>query len=122
LLNVDGGAGRDGRVRVDAVAIVGSLGPAHRGVMFDATVAAITRTATPAIRVLGSSGDQFDIHRASTSYVSLAQKAIDFGGATELDESPPALSPGFNRVCIVPAGSGLGHAESRNCVDIAYLP
>jgi hypothetical protein len=123
LAGSDGGAGRAGRARVDAVSITGDMGPAHRGLAFDATAPVIVRAAMPTTKVLGSNNDKFDLQRASISFAPLGGKQmIDFGGATELEPGLPALEPGFNRVCAVPEGSGLGNPESRNCIDLAYLP
>jgi hypothetical protein len=123
LAGSDGGAGRAGRARVDAVSITGDMGLAHRGLAFDATAPVIVRAATPTAKVLGSNNDKFDLQRASTSFAPLGGKQmIDFGGATDLEPGLPALEPGFNRVCAVPEGSGLGNPESRNCIDLAYLP
>lgn len=118
----DGGAGRQGRARIDAVEIVGDMGPAHRGIMFDAITPVITRDSMLNVRVLGSSGDRFDIQRASTSFAPIGEKTtIDFGGAAEL-EPTVMLDPGFNRVCFIPESSGLGNPESRNCFDVAFVP
>ena len=118
----NGGAGRQGRARIDAVEIAGDMGPAHRGIMFDATMPLITVSNMATVHVFGSSGDRFDIQRATTSFAPVGTKTtIDFGGANELD---PMLmfDPGFNRVCFIPENSGLSNAESRNCADVAYLP
>lgn len=118
----NGGAGRQGRARIDAVEIEGDAGPAHRGIMFDPTTPLITRTTMQEVRLLGSTGDRFDIQRASLSFAPVGEKAtIDFGGATELQPTV-MLDPGFNRVCFVPENSGLSNAESRNCLDVAFVP
>lgn len=119
-----GGPGRAGRARIDAVAISGDSGPAHRGVMFATEAPAIVRTTTPVLTLLGSSGDSFDLQRVTTNFAPLGAKTtVDFGGATTLDDVvTPALDAGFNRVCVVPKDSGLGNPESRNCIDLVYVP
>jgi hypothetical protein len=119
-----GGAGSAGRARIDAVTITGNSGPAHRGVMFGASVPAIVRTTTPALTLLGSPGDSFDIQRVSTNFAPLGTKTtVDFGGASTLDDvMTPALDVGFNRVCVVPKDSNLASPESRNCIDLVYVP
>ncbi|HEY5921116.1 MAG TPA: hypothetical protein VIV11_05565 [Kofleriaceae bacterium] len=118
----DGGDGRSGRVRIDAATVSGNIGSAHAGVMFDGMVPVITRSTMPTFHVLGTIGDRFDLQRASTAFAPIgAKQTVDFGGATALDVMP-ALEAGFNRVCLIPEDSGLGNPESRNCVDLAYLP
>jgi hypothetical protein len=118
-----GGAGRAGRVRIDAAAISGNAGAPHLGLMFDANTSAIVRSPMPTLHLLGSAGDRFDMQRANQSFAPLGtKKTIDFGGATALDETTPMLDAGFNRLCIIPENSGLGNPESRNCIDLYYLP
>ena len=119
----DGGAGRTGRSRVDAVTITGDVGPAHRGLMFDGATPVIVRASAPMFHLLGSMGDSFDLQRVNTSFAPLGDKlSVAFGGADNIDAAVPELAPGFNRVCAVPKDSGLANAESRNCVDLVYLP
>ncbi len=123
LLAGAGGPGKEGRARIDAVTITGNVGPAHRGAMFAATAPTIVRTNTPMLTVLGSIGDNFDLQRVNLSFAPVGSiKPVAFGGADTLDVAAPTLDAGFNRVCIVPEGSGLGNPESRNCIDLVYLP
>jgi hypothetical protein len=118
----NGGDGRAGRARIDAVTITGGLGPAHRGVMFDPTTELISRTPMVTIKLIGSAGDRFDLQPVDATYAPAGAKTpIDFGGATTLDPMV-AAKPGWNRFCVVPENGSVANDESRNCIDIAYLP
>lgn len=117
-----GGDGRAGRARVDAVSVTGSLGPAHRGVMFDTGAPVIARMMQPEITVIGTPGDRFDLHRVTSGITSIDKTLIDLGGSAQLAVKPASLTPGFNRLCAVPENASLANDESRNCIDVAYLP
>jgi hypothetical protein len=118
-----GGDGRAGRARVDAASITGALGVAHRGFMFNTTAPPIVRDAMPDLSVTSSAGDRWDLHRVTPAVVSIDKTLVDFGAVTQLDTvKPTALSPGLNKLCAVHEGATLANDESRNCIDIAYLP
>jgi hypothetical protein len=117
-----GGDGAPGRARVDAAMLTGTLGPAHRGFMFATTAPLIVRTAQPDVAVTGTPGDRFDLHRVTPAIVSIDKTLVDFGGANQLEIEPTNLTPGLNRLCAVPQNASLANAESRNCIDVAYLP
>jgi hypothetical protein len=117
-----GGDGRAGRVRVDAPSLTGSLGVAHRGFMFNTSAPLIVRDALPDLSITSSAGDRWDLHRVTSSIVSVDKTTVDFGGVMELTAKPTALAAGLNKLCAVHEGATLANEESRNCIDVAYMP
>jgi hypothetical protein len=122
----NGGDGRDGRIRFDAPVITGSgssNAAAHRGAMFDPTAPAIVHTPTPTVTVIGSMTDMFDMYVTSpTLQGASAPLTINFGAGTMVTTQTPQLTRGLHQVCVVPMGSNIGIPESRNCIEVAYLP
>jgi hypothetical protein len=117
-----GGDGRAGRARVDAAGITGSLDSARRGFMFNTTAPLIVRQPQPDIAVTGGAGSRWDLHRVTSMIISIEKVLVDLGAVTERDVKSPALAAGFNKLCSVPEGATLANSESRNCIDVAYLP
>jgi hypothetical protein len=119
-----GGDGRSGRARVDAASITGTLGAtSHRGFMFNTTAPLIVREPMPNLSATSAAGDRWDLHRVTPAVVSIDKTLVDFGAVTQLDTvKPTALSPGLNKLCAVHEGATLANDESRNCIDIAYIP
>jgi hypothetical protein len=117
-----GGDGRVGRARVDAATITGSIGVAHRGFMFNTSAPLIVRDALPDLSVTSAAGDRWDLHRVTSAVVSIDKAIVDFGAVMELTVKPTALSPGLNKLCAVHEGATLANDESRNCIDVAYMP
>jgi hypothetical protein len=119
--NGDGGRGSDGRVRWDA--LTGgppsvSSGMAHRGptIKLDTQV---FRTQSPAITVIGTTNDRFDVYWESGGLRTT-------GGRYSLGASNAVITPmlreGFNRLCLTLLGGDQGSSEADKCVDVAYLP
>jgi hypothetical protein len=118
-----GGDGRPGRVRVDAASVNALPTGARRGFMFNTTAPLIVREPMPDLSVTSASGDRWDLHRVTPAVVSIDKTVIDFGAVMQLDNAKPtALAPGLNKLCAVHEGATLANDESRNCIDVAYLP
>ncbi len=120
-----GGAGSNGRIRFDtrtATVPAGTTPIPHRGVMITAINPAVTRDRTPTITVTGTANDQYDLYVInpddSTPKTLNGRTLIFASSSFDL----PDLSIGYNTVCVVPAGGSLNATESKNCVELAYLP
>lgn len=119
--NGDGGPGSHGRVRWDAptgAAPTVPNGTLHRGPSFKLDTQ-VFRTASPAITVLGTTNDRFDVYwsHAGMTYAGSSYSI----GATSATVTP-MLRQGFNRLCITLAGGKQGAPEADKCVDVAFLP
>ncbi len=117
-----GGLGSDGRARVDSgVQTIGALGPANRGAMFDTGNALTTTTRNLTVTLYGTSSYSYDLQLADSNFTAIGAPTMINFGSTTFTQSV-ALDKGLNHLCVVPTGAGLGNPESRNCIDVAYLP
>jgi hypothetical protein len=121
-----GGMGARGRARYDAGGTAslpaGSLGTDHfRGPMF-ADLPLAARSAKLEIVVSGkplTSFKYFSI-KPGGAVGQLSSAVVGTNGAARVTLSED-LEPGVNQICLVP-DSGSQASETRNCLDIAYLP
>lgn len=123
-LTANGGAGSEGRIRIDAAAMASAptitAGALHAGASFDLAAPLATMNVTPSLVIHGSAGDQFDarVLDAAGAMTSISSVEIS-GGQTGM--ATPTLQAGYNRVCVSPRNTGT-HPESTTCIDLAYLP
>ncbi len=120
-----GGAGAPGRARYDAGGMAtGAITGHHRGPMFvnlPLNPPLIARSRTPEITVSGkplSLFRYFIIRKSGTS--ALVDETIGAGGTARVTLQQD-LGPGLNQLCLV-VGTGDASSDTRNCIDIAYLP
>ena len=112
-----GGAGSPGRIRWDSAQ--GSAPAASpmplRGPSFATQTPLVVRTNHVAL--VGAAGKTFNVY---VNDVAGAQGlSFDGSGNASVDG---ALVPGYDHVCAVLPAGDYTHAESRECIDVAYLP
>jgi len=127
-IDVSGGlglnAGGVGRIRIDAPGSIPAMDPpAYRGPTFDAETPLITTTAKPEISAHGQPLTTFSYFFTTAKGDQLRGPFQATFGSTglatfTLDDS---LFEGLDLVCLLVDGGEIERAESRNCVDIAYL-
>jgi hypothetical protein len=121
-----GGTGAAGRARYDAggVATVstGSLGTDHlRGPMFTNLPLAV-HASRPTLTILGKPSTSFQhfVVTPDGATSTLTKASLGQDGTAKLTPVVDLL-PGANQLCLV-TESGTLASETRNCVDLAYLP
>ncbi|HEX4420678.1 MAG TPA: hypothetical protein VH165_22340 [Kofleriaceae bacterium] len=120
-----GGIGSIGRVRVDAPSIAGTQpgfsSSVRRGVAFATAAPLVTHDPHVLINVVSAfAADQFQVVVRDAANTTIQTSSLLF--ATPTAAITPSLSPGFNRVCVLPPGGTLTNEESTNCLDLVYVP
>jgi len=115
----NGGTGSVGKIRWDnAGAATVTASPAGvRGPAFMA--APLVVRGMPQLTLVGTPGRTFSLYINGNNDPGAQGVAFDGTGKATVSAS---LVPGFDHVCAVLAMGDLAHAESTDCIDVAYLP
>ncbi|HET9622909.1 MAG TPA: hypothetical protein VFP84_16165, partial [Kofleriaceae bacterium] len=118
-----GGDGSLGRVRLDLPTLDPRPGGAvRRGAMFDPKIPTVTRNPREPINLVSQTAadDAWQVIVTDGNNATTATSTIKF--ATDTAVYTPALSAGYNKICVLPPAGELTLEESTNCLEIVYVP
>ena len=120
-------SGGIGRLRFDVPARMGSpamTAVTHVGASFDIATDAnplVTTDSHPLLHLLGeSSSAVWTMSVVNAQGSTTSSQTFTFGSSSAT--VTPALSSGYNRICVSPPTGDPSILESSNCIDLAYVP